>query len=155
MATLLQTLKVSTAQRPRQLSPTMTRRTKLLKLVAEQCDAAAAAINNERHAVHVTRTIRDAVTGEKHQVNRLKRIRHWWWTGEDGKCYLEIRYGWRRLEVGKGKTTVEVGEMANLLPVLEKIRDAVMLGELDDQLTSASLRLADQLKSKRTATAKP
>ena len=69
----------------------------------------------------------------------------------DGKCYLEIRYGWRRLEVGKGKTTVEVGDMANLLPVLEKIRDAVMLGELDDQLTSASLRLADQLKSKRTA----
>ena len=45
--------------------------------------------------------------------------------------------------------------MANLLPVLEKVRDAVMLGELDDQLTSASLRLADQLKSKRTATAKP
>ena len=57
MATLLQTLKVSTAQRPRQLSPTMTRRTKLLKLVAEQCDAAAAAINNERHAVHVTRDL--------------------------------------------------------------------------------------------------
>lgn len=155
MATLLQTLKVSTAQRPRHISPTITRRSKLLKMVAEQCDAAVAAINKQRHAVHVTRTICDATTGEKHQVNRLKRIRHWWWTGEDGKCYLEIRYGWRRLEVGKGKTTIEVGDMTNLLSVLEKVRDAIMLGELDDQLTSASLRLADQLKSKRNTSAKP
>lgn len=66
---------------------------------------------------------------------------------------MELRYGARALEIAKGKTTIEVGDMAKLLPTLELLRDAVLLGEFDDLLSSASSRLASQLRSKRSSKA--
>ena len=149
MATILQSLKLSAVQRSRQVSPVIARRNKLLKAIHEQCKAAEAAQQGQRYTVKTTRRIRNKITGESMDVLKDKRVRECWWLGDDGKLYLQLRYGYKPLEFGKGKVTIEVGEMANLVSVLETLRDAAMLGEFDDQLQVASSRLAEQLKAKR------
>ena len=50
---------------------------------------------------------------------------------------LEVRYGNRRLELKPKKSTIEVGEVKNLMPTLETLRDAVNAGELDKLLREA------------------
>jgi hypothetical protein len=44
------------------------------------------------------------VVGERKNVEQPKRIKPWWFTAEDGKLCLQVRYGVRVLEIGKGKT---------------------------------------------------
>lgn len=149
MATILQSLKLSSVQRERHQSPLVTRRNKLIKSIHEQCKAAEASQQGQRYSVKVTRRIRNRVTGEQADVLKDKQIRECWWVGEDGTYYLELRYGRRLLEIAKGKTTIVVGTADNLIPTLEKLRDAVLIGEFDEQLNVASSSLAQQLQAKR------
>lgn len=151
MATILQSLKVSSVQRNKQQSPVQNRRVRLVKIITEQITAATAVLNGERFSVTVDRRMRDKVTGEVSFIEKSKRFRQSWWVAEDGKNYLEIRYGCRCLEIAKGKTTIEVGDSAKLIPTLELLRDAALVGELDEQLNTASSRLAERLRSKRAA----
>jgi len=149
MATILQTLKVSSVQRKVDRSPTQHRRDRLLNIIAEQMDAATAHAGGKPYAVTINRKVLNKFTGEKTTMNVPKRFRQCWWTADDGKTYMQLRYGTKLLEIAKGKTTIEVGEFAKLVPTLELIRDAVLLGEFDDLLTSASSRLAAQLRARR------
>lgn len=150
MATLLQTLKLSGAQRSRSFSPVQHRRNRLLTRITEQIEAATAEDRNVPFAPVVQRKRRDAETGEPVTDTRLKHVRRCWWTADNGTCFLELRYGARPLEIAKGKTTIEVGERKKLVSTLELIRDAVLLGELDDQLANAASRVSVSLKGKRS-----
>ena len=82
------------------------------------------------------------LTGERKTIEAPKRMREWWFTSESGKLNLAIKYGTRQLELGKGKNAVELTSRDELLPVLQKLKEAVELGELDAQLevTSGALR---------------
>jgi hypothetical protein len=42
------------------------------------------------------------------------------------------------LELAKGKNSIEVGTVAELLPVLETVKKCVEAGELDAQIDAAS-----------------
>lgn len=141
MATLLQSLKVSNIRRTVERSPAQMRRIKLVSSIVEQCTAARAKLNGETYRVKAMRRIRNKVTGESVVVEREKRFRPCWWIAEDGKHYLEVRYGWKQLEITKGKCTIEVGDASNLIPTLEVLRDAAMVGEFDDQLNSVAPRV--------------
>lgn len=152
MATILQTLKLASTQRRRNVSQTEIRRNKLVKVIHEQIEAAKAAQEGRRYTIEVTRKMKNRLTGEQMLVQKAKRVRECWWLGDDGKYYAELRYGWKPLEFGKGKVAVEVGDLSNLVNVLEKFRDAAMLGEFDEQLSVASSRLAMQLQAKRSTT---
>jgi len=46
------------------------------------------------------------------------------------------------LELAKGKTAIEVGEVRQLVPILESLKQAVAAGELDAQIQTASTELA-------------
>jgi hypothetical protein len=146
MVTILQSLKVSNVRRTVERSPAQVRRIKLVSSIVEQCTAAKAKLNGETYCVKVLRRIRNKVTGESVVAERDKRFRPCWWIAEDGKHYLEVRYGWKQLEIAKGKSTIEVGDASNLIPTLEILRDAAMVGEFDDQLNA----VAPRGKSKKT-----
>jgi hypothetical protein len=147
MATILQTLKVSNVRRVVERSPAQVRRMKLVSSIIEQHTAAKAKLNGETYRVKVLRRIRNKVTGDSVIAEREKRFRPCWWIAEDGKHYLEVRYGWKQLEIAKGKSTIEVGDATNLLATLEILRDAAMVGEFDDQLATVATRV----KSKKIA----
>jgi hypothetical protein len=74
------------------------------------------------------------------------RIKPWFWTGEKGECLLAVTYGSKQIELQKGKTAIDVGEVANLVSVLETVIAAVKNGELDTQIESASAKLRDGFK---------
>jgi hypothetical protein len=120
---------------------------KLVNSIVEQCTAAKAKLNGEAYRVKVLRRIRNKATGESVVAERDKRFRPCWWIAEDGKHYLEVRYGWKQLEIAKGKSTIEVGDASNLIATLEILRDAAMVGEFDDQLNAVATRA----KSKKTS----
>jgi predicted negative regulator of RcsB-dependent stress response len=66
-----------------------------------------------------------------------KRIRAWWWeTGS--KLNLSIRYGARVIELAKGKNSVELENLAAVLPTLDLIKKAVEAGELDEAIKAVS-----------------
>lgn len=149
MPTLLQTLKLSSTQRTRGFNPVQHRRNRFLSQISEQIEAATAEDHGQPYAPVIQRRVRGDDGGAAVTQNRLKQVRRWWWLSDAGVCFLELRYGVRALEIAKGKTTVEVGDRKKLVTTLEVIRDAVLLGEFDDALQSASNRLGAQLGSKR------
>jgi hypothetical protein len=40
----------------------------------------------------------------------VSRPRAWFWTADDGKVYISLRYGARVIEIAKGKSAIEVGK---------------------------------------------
>ena len=50
---------------------------------------------------------------------------------------LSVRYGNRRLEMKPGKRAIEVGDLDNLVPTLNFVREAAGAGELDKLLMAA------------------
>ena len=74
------------------------------------------------------------------------RIKPWFWTGEKGECLLAISYGRKQIELQKGKTAIDVGDVANLCAVLDTVIDAVRNGELDPQIETASVKLREGFK---------
>ena len=67
-----------------------------------------------------------------------KRVKAWYWAVDGGKVCVAVRYGNRVMELGKGKTAVEVGP-AEVVMTLARLRDAVAAGELDAQAEAASV----------------
>jgi len=149
MGEILQSLKAVVAARPVNVPPVVIRRNNLIKTIHEQIETAKAKAAGNRYVVQQTRRLKNKETGETIEQSRERFIRETWWVGADGKIYLQIRYAWKPLEIAKGKSTIEIGDWNNLLPVLEKLKKATEAGEFDAQLNEASSRLAQQLKAKK------
>ena len=84
------------------------------------------------------RTIKDSVSGESRRVETPKRLKPWWWTGEQGKLCITVRYGARVLEVIEGRNAIEADNIAGVINTLEVLRTAVEAGELDARIDSVS-----------------
>jgi hypothetical protein len=151
MGEILQSLKAVVVARPITVSPVVIRRNNLIKTIHEQIEAAKAKAAGNRYSINQVRRLKNKETGETIEQSRERFVREAWWVGNDGKVYLQVRYAWKPIEIAKGKSTIEVGDMSNLLPVLEKLRMAAEAGEFDAQLNEASSRLAQQLKARRSA----
>ena len=141
--TALTGLKLTAAQKPTQMSPVQQRRNKLAKRLWEQIELAKAQQTGGTFAPQKFRSITDANTGERKQVETNKRVKAWWFVGDNGKLVLSVRYGTKVLELAKGKWAVEVGSDKDLVPTLELLKDAVLGGELDAQIEAASNKLRE------------
>ena len=84
------------------------------------------------------RSIRDQETGETRKVEVPKRLKPWWWSSENGKLCITVRYGARTLEVIEGKNAIETENIAGVITTLEVLRTAVDAGELDARIESIS-----------------
>jgi hypothetical protein len=140
MATLT-TLKLTSAQKSANLPAVQLRRNKLLLRLAEQHQMARAQQAGEVFSATKLRTVTDAETGAKKQILTSKRVKPWWFTCENGKLALGVRYGARLLELGKGKFAIEIASQKELLPTLDLIKTAVQDGELDAAMETASGRV--------------
>ena len=141
--TALTGLKLTAAQKPTQMTPIQQRRNKLAKRLWEQAELARAQQAGTTFAPKKFRSITDASTGERKQVEQAKRIKQWWFVADNGKLVLSVRYGTKLLELAKGKWAVEVGAEKDLVPTLELLKGAVLSGDLDAQIEAASIKLRD------------
>ena len=140
MATLA-SLKLSGAVKPTHVPAVQLRRNKLVKRLWEQIELARAQQAGTTFAPTRLRSVRDTETGIRRQVETHKRVKPWWFTADNGKLAVSVRYGTRVLELAKGKWAVEVAAEKELVPVLEVLKTAVLDGELDAAMETASNKL--------------
>jgi hypothetical protein len=62
-----------------------------------------------------------------------KRVKAWF-SGSADNMLLEVRYGNVAIELVPGKTVIEVGKAAKLVPTIETVIEAVNAGEVDELL---------------------
>ncbi len=140
----LTSLKLSTAIKPTHMPTVQVRRNKLAKRLWEQAEMAKAQLAGTQFSTTRHRSIVDAETGLRRQVEVSKRMKQWWFTTESGKLALNVRYGSRLLELAKGKYSVELASEKELVPTLEIIKAAVLAGELDTAIDAAAQALREQ-----------
>ena len=132
----LANLKLVAAKPQRELNPIVQRRTKLLEKLQEQIDMATAAANGTSYAATRSKRVKDEA-GNVTVVQAPKRVKAWYWAADKGKVCIAVKYGSKVLELGKGKTAVEV-TAAELVDTLGVLKKAVEAGELDTQIEVAS-----------------
>ena len=138
----LATLKLSTAKKSQAMTPAVQRRAKLSRKLWEQIELAKATSTGNTFVLRRFKNVRDA-DGTSRSVELPKKVRQWWWTADNGKLALNVRYGSRVIELSKGKSTVEIASAEDLVPTLELIKRAVEAGELDAQIEAAGIKLRE------------
>ncbi len=146
MTAILNTLKLTAARKTRALPTVVKRRNKLLIKLGEQRMLADAQSQGLHYTPTRYRSFKDADTGARISKQVPVRIKPWFWTGEKGECLLAINYGSKQIELQKGKTAIDVGDVSNLCAVLDTVIDAVRNGELDPQIETASVKLREGFK---------
>jgi len=127
----LSALKLVTSKRQQGNSPQQSRRQKLRSKLDEQIQLAKAQQSGEQFSLVKIRTIKDEATVESRIVEVPKKLKPWWWTCENGKLCITVRYGARTLEIVEGKNAIETDSIADVITSLQVIRTAVESGELD------------------------
>lgn len=114
-------LKLISSKRQRTVSPAIHRRTKLAVKISEQIELANAQKEGRLYAPKKFKTVTNKETGQRLSVETVKRVKEWFWTAENGKINLSVRYGSKVIELAKGKNAVEVANVDELLATLELI----------------------------------
>ena len=138
----LNALKLTATTKPTQVSAVQQRRNKLAKRIWEQIELAKAHQAGTQFVATKFRTVKDA-DGMRKTVETSKRVKAWWFTGDNGKLAISVRYGSKVLELAKGKYAIEVGGEKDLVNVLEVVKTAVLNGELDTAIDNAANKLRD------------
>jgi len=141
---IIASLKVTNADRPRQQPVIVQRRNKLINALHDQLELARAEAEGREYLKTRRRHVKNPVTGEYADAMVSRRPRTWFWTADDGKLYICLRYGTRVLELAKGKSAIEVGDKRQLVPVIEALKQAVAAGEVDQQLTTAGAEVSSR-----------
>ena len=134
----LSNLKLTNAKRPQAMPVVLIRRNKLLKKLHEQIQLAEAQQAGDTYTAKRLKNIRDAETGLTTTIEVPKRVRQWWWTGDNGKLCLNVKYGSNTIELSKGKFAIELASAVDIVPVLTTIKDATEAGELDSQIEAVA-----------------
>ncbi len=142
----LSTLKLVATKKPLHQPAIVIRRNKLSTKLWEQIQLAKSQISGQAFTVMKYRSIKDAETGLRKQVELPKRIKPWWFVSDTGKVCFSVRYGSWTIELAKGKPSVEVASAEDLVKALETIKHAVEAGELDSQIETASASLRSGFK---------
>lgn len=134
---IVSNLEVVAAKRPQQQPAIVQRRNKLINRLHDQLELAKAESEGREYLKARLRHVKNPVTGEYAESIVSRKPRAWYWTTDDGKVYINLRYGTRILELAKGKSAIEVGEMKQLVPMIEALKRAVATGVLDVQIDAA------------------
>ena len=147
---IVSNLKVVAAKRPQQQPMIVQRRNKLIDRLHDQLELARAESEGGEYLKSRRRHVKNPITVEYAEAVVSRKPRAWYWTDDHGKVYISLRYGTRILELAKGKSAIEVGEMKQLVPSIEALKQAVAAGELDAQIDAAGaevgLKFAKQLR---------
>ena len=127
-------------------NPQQHRRNKLATKIDEQIKLANARLGGDSYVAKKLKRIVDGETGEIKTIETTKRIKEWWWYGDNGKLLLSVRYGSKLIELAKGKNAVEIADLQGVVDALTVIKQAVLNGELDVQIDAASGALRSGFK---------
>lgn len=141
--TLLKTLKLVSAAKIDLKDKQKSKRRKLAEKIQQQMDIATAELKNESYIAYTTKKVRDNETGEIKTVSSEKRLRTWYWMTGKGTLQLSIKYGSATLMLdAKSKlNAVECADLNAVVDALKVIKEAVLNGELDDELNVAGTKL--------------
>jgi len=142
----LSTLKLVATKKPLHQPAIVVRRNKLSTKLWEQIQLAKSQISGQPFVVTKYRSVKDADTGFRKQVEVPKRIKPWWFVADSGKVCFSVRYGSWTIELAKGKPSVEVASAEDLVRALETVKQAVEAGELDTEIDKASSSLRSGFK---------
>jgi len=140
----LNTLKFVNAKRPQSAPSIVLRRNKLSSQLHEQIELARCQADGKIYEPIRLRSVKDKHTGERKLMEAIKRVKQWWFVADNGRICLQVRYGTRVLELTKGKNSIDVGTVAELLPVLATVKKCVEAGELDAQIDAASAAVRER-----------
>jgi hypothetical protein len=144
MTASLAALKFVSSKRPTQIPSVQLRRNKLVNKLQDQIQLISAKKDGVHFAPLHFRSVRDRDTGEIKRMELPKRIRPWFFTNDNGKICLQIKYGSKVIDVsGKNKPTIELASADELIKTLELVKTATLAGELDLLLESAGMKLRD------------
>ena len=104
----LNSLKLTNTKRPQAMPAVLIRRHKLMKKLHEQQMLAEAVATGKTYAATRLKNVIDTDTGLTKTVEVPRRVRAWWWTAEDGKICLNVKYGSSCLQIAKGKFAIEI-----------------------------------------------
>ena len=139
-------LKLVAVKKPRNMPTIVIRRNKLSSKLWEQIQLAKGQISGTPFVLMKFRSIKDAHTGVRKQVEVPKRIKPWWFQTEEGKVCVAIKYGRWTIELAKGKPSIQVDSAEDLIKALEVVKAAVEAGDLDTQIEAASVGLKSGFK---------
>lgn len=143
---LIGSMKLVSAQRATSIPPVVQRRNKLSAKLFEQIQLAQAQSEGRTYEPSHCKIYVNKETGERTTKEVAKRLKQWWWIGENGKVTISVRYGAKSLELAKGKNAIEVDSLKAVLPTLQVIKQAVEAGELDSAIEAVSGAIKSRLK---------
>ena len=145
---ILNSLKLVAATTAPKAQGIQRQRNKLATKLDEQIDMARAKRDGQTYAPKMLKYVLNVATGQKVRVEAYKRVRPWFWLGADSSYCFNVRYGSKVVELGKGKNAVSVEGIAQLVDALEKVKEAVLAGELDAEIDKASGALRSGFKKR-------
>ena len=134
----LNSLKLTNAKRPQAMPAVVIRRHKLMKKLHEQQMLAEAIAAGKTYTATRLKNVVDTDTGLTKTIEVPRRVRAWWWTGEDGKICLNVKYGCSCLQIAKGKFAIEAGSIEGVIEALQTLKRATEAGELDGQIEAVA-----------------
>ena len=134
---ILDKLKLVTITKPSKLPAVVQRRNKLSDKLWEQIQLAKARSSGTTYSPMITKRFKDR-EGNVKLLEVPKRVKPWWFTAQNGRVCVVLRYGSKVLEIAPNKTAIELEKPTDLIPTLEKIKSAVEAGELDHLIEAAT-----------------
>jgi hypothetical protein len=105
----------------------------------EQIELCEAKKSGNTYAPKRLKTFVNKQTGERMTTEVVKRVKEWFWIGDNGKINLAVKYGAKTLPLNKkGANAIELATGDELIATLKSLKTAVLDGELDDAINEVS-----------------
>jgi hypothetical protein len=101
------TLKLSTSKKSQVMNPAAQRRNKLCKKLWEQIQLAQAHLEGKEFTTTRFRTVTDQ-DGLRRSIELPKRVRAWWWNGDNGKIALNVDMAQKWLRSPRAKAPLKL-----------------------------------------------
>ena len=135
----LNSLKLVASKKHQSVAPIVIRRNKLVAKLHEQLELCEAKRNGNTYAPKRLKTFTDKHSGERKTIETIKRVKEWFWVGDNGKINLAVKYGAKTLALNKkGANAIELGNADELIATIKSLKSAVANGELDDAINEVS-----------------
>ena len=135
----LNSLKLVASKKHQSVAPIVIRRNKLIAKLHEQLELCEAKRSGNTYAPKRLKTFTDKHSGERKTIETIKRVKEWFWVGDNGKINLAVKYGAKTLPLNKkGANAIELGNADELVATIKSLKSAVANGELDDAINEVS-----------------
>jgi len=126
------------------VAPIVIRRRKLVLKLDEQLALCEAQKAGNIYAPKRLKTFINKQTGERMTAEVTKKVREWFWIGENGKINLAVKYGAKTLPLNKkGANAIECATGDELIATITKLKELVLSGDLDDAINEVSSMTRD------------